>query len=451
MRDSVMKLLTDTPFEVGWFPWMRAPNRHALTVVVKATFDLPAECTASIAEHQAHLCGDMAVGDTFTIGDSIAEVRFVDSDTGRITVGVEEPLKEAFIAGEPVGFEPRIRVEFLLDPDDAIPMNRASFDRPSSREPLQRAAIHESEIVELDSARAIDLEEYRAGKLVRKTERDGVIRPTRLVQLEDGSLSSEFIQEGDIIREAIKAIDIDADPIDAAQQILHLRALEEIANGAAARLDALQALPEEALRANFENISELGELTEVVKDAYKDSITAAHRMARATQGSVMQYLNAEERALVEAARLSLGVSDAAQGASIMTPFLSAIDKGQDSMVFEIAMRMDLAQQKAFGRRGNYLNDALRYYQRGQTQLAQDAYRKAGGPAYKRITEIAEATGTDRDALLPLATAVMYEQINLADSAVGTETAAGSGPVAETPFGARGFSTTIGSAWTRSPL
>lgn len=53
-----MKLLKDTPFEVAWFTWEREPGAPALTVVVKGTFDLPAEGVATLAGEQAMPSGE---------------------------------------------------------------------------------------------------------------------------------------------------------------------------------------------------------------------------------------------------------------------------------------------------------------------------------------------------------------------------------------------------------
>lgn len=53
-----MELIKETPLEVGWLVWEPNPGRTALTVVVKATFDLPAEGDATLASEQRLLEGD---------------------------------------------------------------------------------------------------------------------------------------------------------------------------------------------------------------------------------------------------------------------------------------------------------------------------------------------------------------------------------------------------------
>lgn len=53
-----MDLLRDTAFEVGWFVWSSTRTRHAMTVVIKATFELVADGMAELATAQALLTGD---------------------------------------------------------------------------------------------------------------------------------------------------------------------------------------------------------------------------------------------------------------------------------------------------------------------------------------------------------------------------------------------------------
>ncbi|RZO56359.1 MAG: DUF2169 domain-containing protein [Sandaracinaceae bacterium] len=53
-----MELLKDTPLEVGWLTWSPNPGRTALTVAVKATFDLAESGEATLAEAQRFVTGD---------------------------------------------------------------------------------------------------------------------------------------------------------------------------------------------------------------------------------------------------------------------------------------------------------------------------------------------------------------------------------------------------------
>lgn len=54
-----MELLKDTPFEAGWLVWEARPQEQLLTVVVKATYELPAEGEATLAEEQEFPTGDL--------------------------------------------------------------------------------------------------------------------------------------------------------------------------------------------------------------------------------------------------------------------------------------------------------------------------------------------------------------------------------------------------------
>lgn len=53
-----MDLFKDTPLEVAWQIWQPSAGRSAMTVVVKATFDLPAEGPATLAAEQRFVTGD---------------------------------------------------------------------------------------------------------------------------------------------------------------------------------------------------------------------------------------------------------------------------------------------------------------------------------------------------------------------------------------------------------
>lgn len=53
-----MELVKDTPMEVGWLVWSPNRGRTAITVSVKATFDLPEEGVAELAAEQRPLTGD---------------------------------------------------------------------------------------------------------------------------------------------------------------------------------------------------------------------------------------------------------------------------------------------------------------------------------------------------------------------------------------------------------
>ena len=54
-----MKLLTDTPFQVGIIPSLMRPPKPSLLVVVKGTFDLCDGSSVVIAENQTPLSGDV--------------------------------------------------------------------------------------------------------------------------------------------------------------------------------------------------------------------------------------------------------------------------------------------------------------------------------------------------------------------------------------------------------
>jgi uncharacterized protein YjbI with pentapeptide repeats len=54
-----MKLLKDTPLEVGWLSWAWAPGHAALTVIVKATYSLVPEGLCPLAPRQASLTGEL--------------------------------------------------------------------------------------------------------------------------------------------------------------------------------------------------------------------------------------------------------------------------------------------------------------------------------------------------------------------------------------------------------
>jgi uncharacterized protein YjbI with pentapeptide repeats len=59
MRGPGVRLVKDTPFEVGWLPWPIRPPRPSLTIVVKATFTLPASGTCALADPQELPTGDL--------------------------------------------------------------------------------------------------------------------------------------------------------------------------------------------------------------------------------------------------------------------------------------------------------------------------------------------------------------------------------------------------------
>ncbi|MCA9606830.1 MAG: DUF2169 domain-containing protein [Myxococcales bacterium] len=53
-----MDLLRETPMEVGWLVWSPGAGREVVTVAVKATFDLPEEGEAVLADEQRFVTGD---------------------------------------------------------------------------------------------------------------------------------------------------------------------------------------------------------------------------------------------------------------------------------------------------------------------------------------------------------------------------------------------------------
>ncbi len=61
-----MELLRDTPMEVGWLVWSPNAGREVVTVAVKATFDLPEEGDATLAEEQRYVTGDEHLEDDVT-------------------------------------------------------------------------------------------------------------------------------------------------------------------------------------------------------------------------------------------------------------------------------------------------------------------------------------------------------------------------------------------------
>lgn len=54
-----MRVVKDTPFEVGFFTWQRAPARPVLTVVVKGTFRMVPRGKCVVAEEQRPTCGEV--------------------------------------------------------------------------------------------------------------------------------------------------------------------------------------------------------------------------------------------------------------------------------------------------------------------------------------------------------------------------------------------------------
>lgn len=83
-----MKIVKDTPFEFGFLVWPVRPPRPSLTVVVKATFALPPEGLATLAEEQAPVTGEAYWDD-----DPTQSLR-LDND-----LAVHKPKGECFLAG----------------------------------------------------------------------------------------------------------------------------------------------------------------------------------------------------------------------------------------------------------------------------------------------------------------------------------------------------------------
>ena len=83
-----MELLKETPFEAAWVGWAPRPGEHALTVAVKATYDLPEEGVATLAAAQALPRGDDHVDD-----DPACALRWA-SDLEPI-----KPCAECFVVG----------------------------------------------------------------------------------------------------------------------------------------------------------------------------------------------------------------------------------------------------------------------------------------------------------------------------------------------------------------
>ena len=54
-----MKVIKDTPFEVAWIPTTFREGKTVLTMLVKATFDIPSQGPCIIAEDQQLLTGDI--------------------------------------------------------------------------------------------------------------------------------------------------------------------------------------------------------------------------------------------------------------------------------------------------------------------------------------------------------------------------------------------------------
>ena len=366
----------------------------------------------------------LEVGDTFSIGDANAVVDSLDDELGEVVVRVQQPDDVRDLAGF-ISTEPGRAVRFHVNMDDAIPVNGDSFLRPRMAEAHERASLHGARAAMMDEARAAELEAFREGKSARLVERNGILRPHAPVldaagnQMLDasGNPMTAARNQGDIINDAIRAINVDKDPVAAAHEISHLRQLQVFAHASADRISALQKVPIEDLERNFENLAELTELSNAAKDAFSDSIAAAKRMADASGGSIMQHMNSQEKAVVRSAQLMLGTSDATQGASILMPIASAVGIDSDSSMFEWALRVDLAQMRATGRRGNHLNSVVRFAQRGNSELPQNSYLRAAHEVQTTIKEIAAATGIeDIESLKTAALAVLYEQRHL--SAVG---------------------------------
>lgn len=83
-----MRLLKDTPFEAAWLVWEPRHREHALTVAVKASYELPATGAATLCSEQELLTGDLYVDD--------------DVEKGLRWASDLEPLKpcgEAFVVG----------------------------------------------------------------------------------------------------------------------------------------------------------------------------------------------------------------------------------------------------------------------------------------------------------------------------------------------------------------
>src|SRR5690606_16503308 len=80
--------LKETPLQAAWVGWAPRPGEHALTVAVKATYDLPEEGVATLAAAQALPRGDEHVDD-----DPACGLRWA-SDLEPI-----KPCAECFVVG----------------------------------------------------------------------------------------------------------------------------------------------------------------------------------------------------------------------------------------------------------------------------------------------------------------------------------------------------------------
>ena len=83
-----MKIVRDTPFEIGWTVWQIRPPVPSLTVVVKATFKLVHGDVCTIADTQVPVTGDLHHDD-----EPARSVRY-ESD-----LAVHKPRGEVYLAG----------------------------------------------------------------------------------------------------------------------------------------------------------------------------------------------------------------------------------------------------------------------------------------------------------------------------------------------------------------
>lgn len=91
-----MKLVAETPLRAAWRPWSFAPGDWRLVVAVKATFDLPREGVATLAEDQAFVSGD-----AFWDDDPERSIRY-DDDLALLKPEGEWWLTGTLRAPEPV-------------------------------------------------------------------------------------------------------------------------------------------------------------------------------------------------------------------------------------------------------------------------------------------------------------------------------------------------------------
>lgn len=83
-----MKLVRDSPLEVGWRTWELGPRDRRVVVTVKGSFELPREDTCSLAAEQAFVTGDL-----FWDDDVERTVRYASD------LALLEPQGEMWVSG----------------------------------------------------------------------------------------------------------------------------------------------------------------------------------------------------------------------------------------------------------------------------------------------------------------------------------------------------------------